>query len=56
MPYQLETALKEKGAVYQKSLIPLKSFVVEAEQLITGQHPASALAVGEAVKLRLDAK
>ena len=56
VPYQLETALKEKGALYQKSLIPLKSFVVEAEQLITGQNPASARAVGEAVKLRLDAK
>ncbi|EKF6269904.1 type 1 glutamine amidotransferase domain-containing protein [Staphylococcus pseudintermedius] len=56
VPYQLETALKEKGALYQKSIIPLKSFVVEEEQLITGQNPASARDVGEAIKLRLDVK
>ncbi|PXA00368.1 type 1 glutamine amidotransferase domain-containing protein, partial [Staphylococcus pseudintermedius] len=46
----------EKGALYQKSIIPLKSFVVEEEQLITGQNPASARDVGEAIKLRLDVK
>jgi putative intracellular protease/amidase len=49
VPYILEEELKKRGAKYGKSAIPFKSHVVEDGRLITGQNPASAAAVGEAV-------
>jgi putative intracellular protease/amidase len=49
VPYSLEEELKKRGAKYGKSSIPFKSHVVEDGLLITGQNPASAAAVGEAV-------
>jgi putative intracellular protease/amidase len=53
VPYNLEDELKKRGARYGKSAIPFKSHVVEDGNLITGQNPASAAAVGEAVVKRL---
>jgi putative intracellular protease/amidase len=53
VPYILEEELKKRGAKYGKSSIPFKSHVVEDGLLITGQNPASASAVGEAVVKRL---
>lgn len=53
VPYNLEEELKKRGANYSKSSIPFKSFVVEDGLLITGQNPASAEGVGEAVVKRL---
>lgn len=53
VPYSLEDELKKRGAKYGKSSIPFKSHVVEDGNLITGQNPASAAAVGEAVVKRL---
>ena len=53
VPYSLEEELKKRGAKYGKSSIPFKSHVVEDGNLITGQNPASAAAVGEAVVKRL---
>src|SRR5262249_2664078 len=52
-PYNLEDELEKRGAKDTKSNIPFKSFVVEDGLLITGQNPASAAAVGEAVAKRL---
>lgn len=49
VPYSLEDELKKRGARYGKSIIPFKSHVVEDGNLITGQNPASAAAVGEAL-------
>lgn len=49
VPYSLEEELKKRGASYSKSSIPFKSYVVEDGRLITGQNPASAEGVGEAV-------
>lgn len=54
VPYSLEEELKKRGARYGKSGIPFKSYVVEDGLLITGQNPASAAAVGEAVAKRLN--
>lgn len=53
VPYSLEEELKTRGARYGKSGIAFKSHVVEDGLLITGQNPASAAAVGEAVVKRL---
>jgi putative intracellular protease/amidase len=53
VPYSLEDELKKRGARYGKSSIPFKSHVVEDGNLITGQNPASAAGVGEAVVKRL---
>jgi putative intracellular protease/amidase len=55
VPYSLEDELKSRGAKYGKAVIPFKSHVVEDGDLITGQNPASATAVGEAVIKRLKA-
>jgi putative intracellular protease/amidase len=49
VPYSLEDELKKRGAVYETSSIPFKTYVVEDGLLITGQNPASAAGVGEAV-------
>jgi putative intracellular protease/amidase len=55
VPYSLEDELKKRGASYEKSSIPFKSYVVEDGLLITGQNPASAAGVGEAVVKKLKA-
>ena len=48
IPYHLETRLTELGAKYTKA--PLwKAHVVVSDRLVTGQNPASAKAVAEAV-------
>ncbi len=53
VPYSLEEELTKRGARYGKASIPFTSHVVEDGLLITGQNPASAGAVGEAVVKRL---
>lgn len=55
VPYNLEDELKKRGADYDKSSIPFKSYVVEDGLLITGQNPASAAGVGEVVVKKLKA-
>jgi putative intracellular protease/amidase len=45
--------LKKNGAHYKKNLIPFTSHVEVDGQLITGQNPQSARAVGEALVERL---
>jgi putative intracellular protease/amidase len=53
VPYNLEDELKKRGAKYGKATLPFVSHVVEDGLLITGQNPASAAAVGEAVAKKL---
>lgn len=53
VPFNLEQALSDKGAIYKKALIPFTEKVVEDGLLITGQNPKSAHAVGQAVVKRL---
>ena len=53
VPYNLEDELKKRGAKYGKATLPFVSHVVENGNLVTGQNPASAAAVGEAVAKKL---
>ncbi|STX51463.1 intracellular protease/amidase [Legionella busanensis] len=53
VPFNLEEELIKRGAQYSKAPIPFKKHIVEDGLLITGQNPASAKAVGEAVLKKL---
>ena len=48
VPFALETALIEKGAIFEKSDL-WQAHVVSDKRVITGQNPASAKSVGEAI-------
>lgn len=52
VPFLLETKMKERGARFEKSGIQEKHVAVDG-RLVTGQNPASATAVAEAVKKQL---
>ncbi|BFZ62101.1 hypothetical protein YB2330_003180 [Saitoella coloradoensis] len=49
MPYLLEDRLKERGGLYEKAEKAWGEKLVVDGKLITGQNPASAKAVGEAL-------
>jgi putative intracellular protease/amidase len=53
VPYNLEEELRKRGAKYGTAWMSFSSHVVEDGNLITGQNPASAEGVGEAVVKRL---
>jgi putative intracellular protease/amidase len=53
VPFNLEEELKKRGAKYHTAMLPFASYVREDGRLITGQNPASARAVGEAVVAKL---
>lgn len=53
VPFDLEAALKERGADYESALIPMTSKVVVDGNLITGQDPSSSKEMAEAVMKRL---
>ena len=53
VPYNLEEELQKRGAKYSKAWMAFSSHVVEDGLLITGQNPASAGSVGEAVVKKL---
>jgi putative intracellular protease/amidase len=53
VPYNLEEELKRLGAQYSKAWMAFSSHVVEDGLLVTGQNPASAAGVGEAVVKKL---
>ncbi len=48
MPFLIETSLRERGAQYEKADLWQNKVVVDG-RLVTGQNPASASALGEAV-------
>ena len=48
VPFLLETKLKERGAVFESETIWLPHVTVD-QRLITGQNPASARGVAQAV-------
>ena len=52
-PFSLEETMVARGAHYSKALLPSGVHVVEDGQLITGQNPVSAHAVGESVMKKL---
>ncbi|AQG79701.1 type 1 glutamine amidotransferase domain-containing protein [Spirosoma montaniterrae] len=49
VPFLLEDALRQKNALYSKSLIPFLPHIEVDERLITGQNPLSARKVGQKV-------
>lgn len=49
VPFLLEDALKQKRALYSKSLIPFLPYIEVDERLVTGQNPLSARKVGRKV-------
>lgn len=49
VPFNLEEALKERGAKYEKALIPMTSNVVVDGNLITGQNPFSSKEIAETI-------
>jgi putative intracellular protease/amidase len=53
MPWSLEAALKNRGAVFDHAPAAWTSHVVVDRTLITGQNPASAVAVADAVLKRV---
>lgn len=56
VPFDLEALLKERGADYEKALIPMTSKVVVCNNLITGQDPFSSKEMAEVVMQQLDEK
>ena len=48
VPFELEGALKKAGATFEEAPVFQNRVVVDG-RLITGQNPASATALGEAV-------
>jgi putative intracellular protease/amidase len=55
VPFSLEEEMMKRGAQYEVAALPFISHVVEDGLLITGQNPASARAVAEAVVRKLRA-
>ena len=49
VPFLLEDALRQKKALYSKSLIPFLPYIEVDERLVTGQNPLSARKVGRKV-------
>lgn len=49
VPFNLEEALKERGADYRKALVPMTSKVVIDGNLITGQNPFSSEEIAKAI-------
>lgn len=54
VPFNLEALLKERGADYQKALIPMTSKVVVDHNLITGQDPFSSKEMAEVIVQQLN--
>lgn len=48
MPFELETELQRRGAVYRKALLPFAVKTVRQGNLITGQNPSSSRQIAEA--------
>lgn len=49
VPYNAEQAMRNRGARYEKALLPFTSKVVVDGRLVTGQNPQSARATAERV-------
>ena len=56
VPFDLEQAMKDRGADYTKAMMQQSKKVVTDGHLVTGQNPASARGVGDEVVQLLQAK
>ena len=54
VPFNLEEALKERGADYRKAFIPMTSKVVVDGNLITGQNPFSSKEIAKVILRELE--
>lgn len=54
VPFNLEAAIKERGAHLKKAFIPMTSNVVVNANLITGQNPFSSKEMAKTVKSELE--
>ncbi|GAE64221.1 type 1 glutamine amidotransferase domain-containing protein [Chryseobacterium indologenes] len=54
VPFNLEAAIKERGADLKKAFIPMTSNVVVADHLITGQNPFSSKEMAKEVMKHLE--
>lgn len=52
MPYNAEAQMRQRGARYEKALLPFAPHVVADGQLVTGQNPWSATVTAQAVAAR----
>lgn len=53
VPYNVEQMMKQRGAHYEKTLVPFMSKAVVDGRLVTGQNPASAKATAKTVVAQL---
>lgn len=53
VPYNAEQAMKQRGALYEKAMLPFTVKVVTDGRLVTGQNPQSAKATAEQVRVLL---
>ena len=49
VPFSLQDELLSRGALYDKSIIPFRSYAVTDGRLVTGQNPSSGKAVAKAL-------
>lgn len=56
VPFNLEAALKERGADYKKAFIPMTSHVIVDGNLVTGQNPFSSKEMATVVMQELSSK
>ena len=49
MPYNAEAEMKQRGASYEKALLPFVPYAVADGRLVTGQNPASARVTAQRV-------
>lgn len=54
VPFNLEAAIKERGADLKKAFIPMTSNVVVDGNLITGQNPFSSKEIAEVLTRELE--
>ncbi|OFI38270.1 dimethyl sulfoxide reductase [Arthrobacter sp. SW1] len=55
VPYNAEEESKQRGALYEKALLPFVSYAVADGRLVTGQNPGSAKATAKKVAELLEA-
>ncbi|SDW59104.1 Putative intracellular protease/amidase [Arthrobacter sp. cf158] len=49
VPYNAEQEMKNRGALYEKALLPFVSYAIADGNLVTGQNPGSATATAQKV-------
>lgn len=55
VPYNAEEEARQRGALYEKALIPFVPYTVADGTLVTGQNPASAKATAKRIAELLEA-